>query len=207
MRYVHLVGTALALALAASGQSAAPAPVAANGAVVSDLKADPAVRYGMLSNGMRYQILRNATPPHNASLRLRIDVGSMAEREDQRGLAHFIEHMVLNGTRNVPEGEMIKRLERAGLKFGPDTNASTDFQQTVYMLDLPETDAETIDTAIFLLREVAGEATFLPSAIDSERGIILSEERTRATPQLRNAEDELSYLLKGDILPTRLPIG
>lgn len=207
MREVHLLGAAAALALAASGVAAAPTPVDANGAIVSDLQADPAVRFGMLPNGMRYQILRNATPPHNASLRLRIEVGSMYEREDQRGLAHFIEHMVLNGTRNVPEGEMIRRLERAGLKFGPDTNASTDFDQTVYMLDLPETDAETVDTALFLLREVAGEATFAPSAIDSERGIVLSEERTRATPQLRNAEDELSYLLKGDILPARLPIG
>jgi zinc protease len=156
---------------------------------------------------MRYQILRNATPPHNASLRMRIDVGSMYERDDQRGIAHFIEHMVLNGTKNVPEGEFVRRLERAGLKFGPDTNATTDFRQTVYMLDLPETDTATVDTALFLLREVAGEASFAPSAIDSERGIVLSEERTRATPQLRTAEDELAYLLKGDVLPTRLPIG
>ena len=165
------------------------------------------MRFGVLPNGMRYQILRNATPPHNASLRLRIDVGSMYERDNERGLAHFTEHMVLNGTRNVPEGEFVRRLERAGLKFGPDTNATTDFRQTIYMLDLPKTDAATVDTALFLLREVAGEATFVPTAIDSERGIVLSEERTRATPQLRNAEDELAYLLKGDVLPTRLPIG
>ena len=199
-------GLALALALASPGLAARPqarpqAPAAA------DLRADPAVRSGTLANGMRYQILRNATPPQNASLRLRIDVGSMYEREDQRGLAHFIEHMVLNGTRNVPEGEMVRRLERAGLKFGPDTNASTDFEQTIYKLDLPKTDAETIDTALFLLREVAGEATFLPEAIDRERGILLSEERSRATPQLRNAEDEFAFLLKDDILPRRFPIG
>jgi zinc protease len=204
-----LAACGLALALAAvslAPATAAPAPRAA-AAPAAPLKADPNVRFGTLPNGMRYQILKNATPPHNASLRLRIDVGSMYEREDQRGLAHFIEHMVLNGTKNVPEGEFVRRLERAGLKFGPDTNATTDFQQTVYMLDLPETDAATVDTAMFLLREVAGEATFAPTAIESERGIVLSEERTRATPQLRNAVDELGYLLKGDILPTRLPIG
>jgi zinc protease len=203
----HL-GTAIALALAAASLAGPPAAAAAPAtAAAPELKPDPAVRFGSLPNGMRYQILRNTTPPHNASLRLRIDVGSLYETEDQRGLAHFLEHMVLNGTKNVPEGEFVRRLERAGLKFGPDTNASTDFEQTVYMLDLPRTDAETVDTALFLLREVAGEATFLPAAIDSERGIVLSEERTRATPQLRNAEDELGYLLKGDILPSRLPIG
>jgi zinc protease len=203
-----LVATGVVWAIAAGGLSAPAvaqtvvAPASANG-----LQSDPAVRMGILPNGMHYQIRKNATPPHNASLRLRIDVGSMYEREDQRGLAHFIEHMVLNGTKNVPEGEFVRRLERAGLKFGPDTNASTDFEQTIYMLELPETDAATVDTALFLLREVAGEASFTASAIESERGIVLSEERTRATPQLRNVEDELGYLLKGDILPQRLPIG
>ena len=103
----------------------------------SDLAADPDVRFGTLPNGMRYAIRRNATPPGEASLRLRIDAGSLHEQEDQRGLAHFLEHMVLNGTTNVPEGEFVRRLERHGLRFGPDTNASTDFRQTVYKLDLP----------------------------------------------------------------------
>jgi zinc protease len=206
MRTKHLlVAGAMALALCAVQSPAVSATPAA--AAASDLKPDPAVRFGMLPNGMHYEIMRNATPPHNASLRLRIDVGSMYEREDQRGIAHFIEHMVLNGTTHVPEGEFEKRLERVGLKFGPDTNAMTEFQQTVYMLDLPETDETTVDTALFLLREATGEATFAPDAIDRERGIVLSEERTRATPQLRNVEDELNYLLKGDVLPTRLPIG
>ena len=196
-----------AAAQSASAPAAAQSASAPAAAATAGLESDPAIRMGVLPNGMRYQIRKNATPPHNASLRLRIDVGSMYEREDQRGLAHFIEHMVLNGTKNVPEGEFVRRLERAGLKFGPDTNASTDFEQTIYMLELPETDAATTDTALFLLREVAGEASFTASAIESERGIVLSEERTRATPQLRNAEDELGYLLKGDILPQRLPIG
>src|SRR6185437_4458213 len=104
--------------------AATSTPVAATAASASELKADPAVRFGVLPNGMHYEIMHNATPPHNASLRLRMDVGSMYEREDQRGLAHFIEHMMLNGTTHVPEGEFVKRLERAGLKFGPDTNAT-----------------------------------------------------------------------------------
>lgn len=118
----------------------------------SDVPVDPAVRFGQLPNGMRYAIMKNATPPGEASLRLRIDAGSLNEREDQRGIAHFLEHMVLNGTRNVPEGEFVKRLERAGLRFGPDTNASTDFEQTVFKLDLPKTDEATVGEAMFLLR-------------------------------------------------------
>src|SRR3954468_9140641 len=130
---------AAALALTSFTVQAAPAPAAANAAEA--LRPDPAVRYGTLPNGMRYEIMRNATPVHNASIRMRIDTGSMYEAENQRGIAHFIEHMVFNGSTHVPEGEFVKRLERIGLKFGPDTNATTEFQQTVCMLDLPETDA------------------------------------------------------------------
>jgi zinc protease len=175
--------------------------------LASDVPVDPAIRFGQLPNGMRYAIMKNATPPGEASVRLRIDAGSLNERDDQRGVAHFLEHMVLNGTRNVPEGEFVKRLERAGLRFGPDTNASTDFEQTVFKLDLPKNDAATIDEALFLLREVADEASLEAAAIDSERGIILSEERTRGTPGYRVALDEYGFVLKGQRLPTRFPIG
>jgi zinc protease len=212
-RFVLLASCALVTCLAspasalpaqpAPATTAAPVPVAATAA----LRPDPAVRFGVLPNGMHYQIMRNTTPPHNASLRLRMGVGSLYERDDQRGIAHFIEHMAFNGTTHVPKGEFIKRLERAGLKFGPDTNAVTSFDETVYMLDLPETDTGTVDTALLLLRETAGEVTFAPESIESERGVVLSEERVRATPGFRNVVDELGYMLKGDILPDRLPIG
>ena len=196
----------------ASPSSVAEASAAAPAETVwphqeSDLTADPAVRYGVLANGMRYAIRRNATPPGEASLRLRIDAGSLYEAENQRGVAHFLEHMVLNGTTNVPEGEFVRRLERHGLRFGPDTNASTGFTQTVYKLDLPETDSETVDTALFLMREVADEATLAASAIDSERGIILSEERTRSTPSFRMLVDSLAFNMPGQLAPNRLPIG
>jgi zinc protease len=190
-------------------KSAAPAPHTAPhwAQTASDLQADPRVRFGILPNGMRYAIMKNATPPGEASLRLYVGAGSLEEQDDQQGLAHFIEHMVFNGTKHVPEGEFIRRLERHGLKFGPDTNASTNFDQTIYMLDLPEIDADTVDTGLYLLREVADEATLATSAIDSERGIILSEERTRATPGLRAFIDQIGFLLKGDLLPRRIPIG
>ncbi|MBV9930852.1 MAG: insulinase family protein [Alphaproteobacteria bacterium] len=207
-RIALFAGVALAVGLAPLPVAAQPVAIAPAAApVVTALRPDPGVRFGVLPNGMHYAIMRNATPPHNASLRLRIGVGSLYEREDQRGIAHFIEHMAFNGTTHVPKGEFIKRLERAGLKFGPDTNATTQFEQTVYMLDLPETDTATVDTALLLLREAAGEVTFDPAAIEGERGVVLSEERVRATPGFRNAVDQLHYALRGDILPDRLPIG
>jgi len=204
--FVFLAATPLSAQPMAAQPGGAPA-AAAQAQPATGLRADPAVRFGVLPNGMHYAIMRNATPPHNASLRLRIGVGSLYEKDNQRGIAHFIEHMAFNGTTHVPKGEFIKRLERAGLKFGPDTNATTQFDQTVYMLDLPETDAATVDTALLLLRETAGEVTFDPAAIEGERGVVLSEERVRATPGFRNAIDQLNYALRGDILPDRLPIG
>lgn len=197
------IAASLALApLPAPAQTAAPAWASAQG-----LRFDPSVRLGTLPNGMRYAIKTNATPPRNASLRLLIDTGSLNEKEDQRGLAHFIEHMVFNGSKDVPEGQFVQRLERHGLKFGADTNATTDFEHTTYKLDLPETDADTVDTSLFLLREVADKALFDAKALERERGVVLSEERTRAGPQLRVAIDEMNYLYKGQPLGQRIPIG
>ncbi|MCC7266243.1 MAG: insulinase family protein, partial [Caulobacteraceae bacterium] len=173
----------------------------------SDVAPDPQVRFGALPNGMRYAIMKNATPPQQGSLRLRFDAGSLMETDAQQGLAHFLEHMAFNGSKNVPEGEMIKTLERLGLSFGADTNASTDFQQTIYKLDLPRTDAESLDTSLMLMRETAGELLIDPAAVDRERGVVLSEERARATPSYRVYKDRLEFLLKGQLPPARLPIG
>jgi len=89
----------------------------------SDIPADPGVRYGVLENGMRYAIMSNSTPSNTAAVRLVLNVGSLAEADDQRGLAHFIEHMAFKGSTNVPRNEMVRLLERYGLAFGPDTNA------------------------------------------------------------------------------------
>jgi len=211
-----LLGAAAAVALSACAAlpgSPIDRPVASASAKpawahqASDLKPDPAVRYGVLPNGMRYAIMKNATPPEQASLRLRIDAGSLMERDDQVGLAHFLEHMAFNGSKNVPEGEMIKRLERHGLKFGPDTNASTSFDETVYMLDLPRTDEETLDVGLMLMRETAGNLLLETQAIDRERGIILSEERSRDTPSLRMYRRLYDFFYKGQRAPTRFPIG
>jgi len=173
----------------------------------SDIPADPAVRFGQLPNGLRYALMKNATPPGQASLRVRIDAGSLMETDDQLGLAHFMEHMAFNGSADIPEGELIKTLERLGLSFGADTNASTGFDETVYKLDLPRTDDETVDASLHILREMIGDALLAPEAIERERGVVLSEERTRDGPGMRAARARLNFLMKGQRVPTRFPIG
>ena len=199
-----LAGPALAqgTAVQASVPPSDPWPQAA-----SDIPADPAVRFGVLPNGMRYALMRNATPPGQASIRLRIDAGSLMERDDQQGLAHFMEHMAFNGTTNIPENEMLRRLERLGLAFGADTNAATGFDQTFYRLELPNTADETVDASLHILREMMSEALMAPDAIDAERGVIVGEERTRDTPQLRVLKTQLALLAPGQRLSQRLPIG
>lgn len=212
------LGVALAAAVALLAQApsatarapAAPAPAGAAAAwpqAASDLKADPEIRFGALPNGMRYAIKRQTVPPGQAALRLWIGAGSLQETDAQQGLAHFLEHMAFNGSKAVQEGEMIRILERLGLAFGPDTNASTGFDETIYKLDLPRTNDETVDTALMLLRETAGALTIDPQAVDRERGVVLSEERARDTPNYRILKRRLEFLMKGQRLPQRMPIG
>jgi zinc protease len=173
----------------------------------SDIAPDPNTIFSALPNGMRYAIRRQQIPPGQAALRLRFDAGSLMETDPQQGLAHFLEHMAFNGSKAVPEDEMVKILERLGLAFGADTNASTDFEQTLYKLDLPRTDNETVDTSLMLLRETASNLTIDQGAVDRERGVVLSEERARDNPPYRVYKSRLDFLLKGQRPPTRLPIG
>lgn len=210
-----LAAVALTTALVSSeARTPARAPAPATPVVAplwphdgTDLRPDPAVRYGVLANGMRYALMRNTQPAGIASIRLRIAAGAMSETDAQRGVAHFLEHMNFNGSENVPEGEMVKLLQRAGLAFGPDTNAYTSFGETVYMLDLPKVDAATIDTGLMIMRETTNRLKLDAGAIDRERGIILSEERARDNPEYRNIKERFGYYLKGQPLPTRWPIG
>ena len=173
----------------------------------TDVQPDPAIRYGRLENGMRYAIRPNNTPEGAVSIRLHIDFGSVNEAENERGLAHFIEHMAFNGSTNVPEGEMIPMLERLGFAFGPDTNALTDFNQTNYRLDISTVNEERLDKALFLMRETASELLFTPEAVNRERGVIISERRTRDSVGLRNAVDQIDFMLPDSLYSERLPIG
>jgi zinc protease len=173
----------------------------------SDVKPDSSVKFGVLTNGMRYAIMRNTTPKHAASVRLRVDVGSTADLDGQLGGAHYLEHMAFNGSKRIPEGEMVKLLERSGLAFGADTNASTGFTNTTYKLDLPEVNAGLIDTALMIMRETAGELTLDPKAVERERGIILGEMRTRENFSLRQFRDQINFLTPGTPITRGLPIG
>ena len=213
---VSSAAVALGLLTSTAPSLAAPAPAAAVaspvktngwGIPLTDVTPDPAIRYGTLANGMKYAIVQNATPKGTASVRLQVAFGSIGESDAEQGLAHFIEHMAFNGTTHVPEGDMVKILERQGLAFGPDTNAVTDFDSTTYMLDLPQTDDAHLDTAMFLLREVASEVKFAPEALDRERGVVLGEKRARDSFQLRQAVDQLAFDLPDTPYSKRLPIG
>ncbi|MEO6387737.1 MAG: insulinase family protein [Croceibacterium sp.] len=212
IRRILLAAFLATTALPAHAQSAAPAtPGVAEEHewpfAKSDLPPDPAYRFGRLENGMRYIIRPNGTPAGQASVQFWVDAGSTAETEDERGYAHFIEHMAFNGSTHVPEGDMVKLLEREGLAFGADTNASTDFETTVYKLDLPRNDPALLDTALMLMRETASELSFTPEAIDRERGVVLSEKRTRDGYQWRDLVDGLAFLYPGSKFADRLPIG
>ncbi|QWC56347.1 insulinase family protein [Erythrobacter sp. 3-20A1M] len=174
---------------------------------IYDIPIDQDVIYGTLDNGMKYAILHNETPKNTVALRMRFGFGSIAESDEEQGLAHFIEHMAFNGSKNVPEGEMIKLLERKGLAFGADTNASTGFDATMYKLDLPQNNADLLDTGLMLFRETASNLTIAPEAVDRERGVVLSEMRTRDSFGLRQAKQNLQFELPGAPFGTRLPIG
>ncbi|WP_435202611.1 M16 family metallopeptidase [Qipengyuania sp. 902] len=172
---------------------------------VYDIPADPAVRFGTLDNGLKYAIMRNATPQNEVVLRMRYDVGFIDELDGELNAAHFIEHMAFNGSTNVPEGEMIKLLEREGLKFGADTNASTGFDETIYKLALPRNDERLIDTGLMLMREIGSELTITQGAVDRERGILQSEIQTRNSYQARNARTSFELLAPDTLYATRYP--
>ncbi len=169
--------------------------------------ADPAVRFGTLPNGLRYAVMHNATPPGQMSMRLLIGSGSLAETDAQRGLAHFLEHMAFRGSKDVPDGEMMRILQRKGVAPGADSNAATDFTTTSYRLDFPQSDADSIATSLKLLRAIASELSITPTAVDAERGVVLSEERTRDGPGLHAQQSLIDFQLQGQLVTRRLPIG
>ncbi len=173
----------------------------------SDVPVDEAVTWGALENGLRYAVLANPKPRNTVALRLFIDAGSMHERDDQRGVAHFLEHMAFKGSDNMPGDEVVKFLEREGLAFGPDTNAYTSFFETVYQLDLPDADEALVRKGLEIFREYAGRLTLDAEAIEKERGVILSELRVRDTPSYRRSKALYSFIAPEALFTERFPIG
>ncbi|MGI8840847.1 MAG: M16 family metallopeptidase [Caulobacteraceae bacterium] len=200
---VGLGWLAAAVAWAGPAANAPPAWPQAH----SDLTPDPAVRFGVLANGMRYAVMRNTTPGGQTSLRLRIGSGSLEEDAAQQGLAHILEHMAFKGSTHVAAGDMVKILQREGLAFGADTNAETEWTQTVYQFNLPRSDPPTLDTGLMLMRETAGNLTLDAAALTPERGVVLSEQRLRDTPEYRAEKAQIDLLAQGQRITRRFPIG
>lgn len=187
--------------------SAAPAATPALVGVETDLPADPALRYGRLENGMRYVVMANQEPRDRVALRLLVEAGSLHETEDQRGLAHFLEHMAFNGSEHYPPGTLIEFFQRMGMGFGGDTNAYTSFEVTVYMLDLPDNKPDTIREGFQVFHDYSGGLLLGSDELDHERGVILSEKRTRDSVGFRSWVAEQSFLLDASLFPQRIPIG
>lgn len=150
--------------------------------VGSDIPADPQWQTGTLANGVRYAVRRNAKPAGNVSIRVRLDVGALMERDEEQGWAHFVEHMAFRGTPKLGDGEAVKIWQRMGASFGADTNASTSRLSTIYKLDLPKADAESVATATNILADMLANASFEPALVEVERKVVLAERSARLTP-------------------------
>ena len=185
----------------------AAAPLAAQPMLDAPLPFDPAVRQGTLANGLKYYVRANTEPEGRAELRLAVDAGSILEDDDQRGLAHFVEHMAFNGTERFDEPELVRYLESVGTRFGPDLNAYTSFDETVYMLQVPTDSADIFQTGLDVLREWAGRVTLADSAIERERGVVLEEWRSGRGANERMNREQFPVIYAGSRYAERLPIG
>ncbi|HEX6124971.1 MAG TPA: pitrilysin family protein, partial [Pyrinomonadaceae bacterium] len=173
----------------------------------SPIPTDPNVRIGKLSNGLTYYIHKNAKPENKVELRLAVNIGSTAERDDQQGLAHFLEHMAFNGTKSFKKNELVSYLQSIGVRFGADLNAYTSFDETVYMLSIPTEKKELLDKGLLILSEWASAITLDPEEIQKERGVVLEELRLGKGADQRMRDRYFSKIFKGSVYAERLPIG
>jgi len=173
----------------------------------SKLPEDPAVSKGVLDNGMTYYVRANSEPQNRAELMLVVHTGSVDEDNDQQGLAHFCEHMSFNGTKNFPKHELINYFESIGMEFGPEINAYTSFDETVYMLKVPLDKPEYMEKGLQVLYDWACQVDDSDEEVNAERGIILEEERMGRGADDRMQKQWLPVLLKDSRYADRLPIG
>ncbi|MFI5244370.1 MAG: M16 family metallopeptidase [Gemmatimonadales bacterium] len=172
------------------------------------LPADPHVVRGQLPNGLHYIIRRNLKPEKRAELRLVVNAGSILEDDNQRGLAHFVEHMMFDGTKRFPKQDIVNFTERVGMRFGADLNAYTSFDETVYMLQVPTDTARLVNSALDILQDWAGGATtFDPAEIKKERGVVIEEWRTGRDASTRVQNRQFPVMLQGSRYALRVPIG
>jgi len=173
----------------------------------SDLTSDPDVLYGRLKNGFRYVLMQNNMPKDRVSMHLNVQAGSIHEADNQKGIAHFLEHMLFKGTTHFAPGELIKYFQNIGMQFGPDANAYTGFYETVYDVLLPNGDSESIKKGLLVLQDYAEGALLLPQEIDNERKVVLSEKRYRDSASYRTYVSTLNFELPNTRIVNRFPIG
>ncbi|HET9510044.1 MAG TPA: insulinase family protein [Sphingomonas sp.] len=173
----------------------------------SDITPDPDWRFGTLPNGLRYAVRKNGVPPGQVAIRVRMDVGSLHEKDSERGFAHLIEHLSFRGSEHVPDGEAKRIWQRMGVTFGADTNASTSFTQTVYKLDLPMANAGSLNESLKILSGMMAGPSLTQTALNAERPVVLSEAREQPGPQVRLGDATREVFFAGQPLAERSPIG
>lgn len=171
------------------------------------LVSDPKVKLGKLKNGITYYIRANKKPEKRAELRLVVNAGSILERDDEQGLAHFLEHMAFNGTTHFPGQQLINYLESIGMRVGPEVNAYTGFDQTVYMLELPTDNMQDLDKALTIIADWANGIILEDKDIDKERGIIFEEWRSGRGASARIRDQQYPVIFQGSLYGKRLPMG
>ena len=173
----------------------------------SDVPIDAAWRFGTLPNGLRYAVRRNGVPPGQVSVRLRMDAGSLMERSDELGYAHFMEHLTFRGSRHVPDGESKRIWQRLGVTFGSDSNAQTTPTGTTYALDLPQATPAGLSESLKILAGMMAEPNIVDSAVAAERAVVLAERREGDGPQMRISDASRMHFFAGQPLADHSPIG
>ncbi|MBM9536356.1 M16 family metallopeptidase [Desulfobulbus alkaliphilus] len=173
----------------------------------SDLTPDPALTFGLLENGLRYVLMVNHEPENRVALFLNVQAGSIRETEEQRGVAHYLEHMLFNGTTHYPPGTLVEYFQSIGMGFGADTNAHTSFDETVYKLILPSGEPAFLEDGFRVLADYARGALLLEEEVERERGIILAEKRSRDSAAARVWKRQLQSAFAGTLPAERDPIG
>jgi zinc protease len=168
---------------------------------------DPAVTTGTLPNGLRYFVRQNAKPEQRAALWLVVGAGSVDEDDDQQGLAHLIEHMAFNGTENFPKQALVSYLESIGMQFGPEVNAYTSQNETVYMLQVPTDQPGLLDTGLRILEDWAHRVSFDEAEVDKERGVVIEEWRLGRGADERMGDAQLPVIFHGSRYGQRNTIG
>ncbi len=216
MRFAKLARAALVSILtlscgAATERPVTPRPTAsavpAAGVPDEPLPLDARVKKGTLPNGLTYYVLAHKKPEHRAQIWLAVNAGSVLEDDDQRGLAHFVEHMGFNGTTRFPKQALIDMLEKSGVAFGADLNASTSFDETVYTLQVPTDKPELVNRAIGILRDWSDSVTFDPVEVDKERGVVLEEWRLGRGAGMRLFDKQAPVFFHGSKYADRITIG